>query len=131
MKIYPLNLDKDYDVLVRWWEGYGWPAPSKDILPTNGFIVKKDEVGVVAGFCYKTDSSMMLFEWIIGNPNIEKETRKDGQTLLIRFVKLWAKTNGFNYLFTMTKNSGLEQRLLDNGFKKTDIDVSHFVGGIE
>ena len=43
---------EDYSTLVKWWDanGQNWQAPPETFLPDTGFIVEKNNIGIVA--CY-------------------------------------------------------------------------------
>ena len=130
MKAYPIILENDYQTIASWWEDYSWPIVPKEILPQNGFMVKSEEVPLVAGFCYKTDSPILIFEWIVGNPKVEKSLRKEGLKYLINYVTLWSKSQGFSKIITMTKNSGMVESLKDCKFQETDKEMIHFMRSI-
>ena len=61
--------EKDWDTLVSWWNNWPkWKAPVKDFLPENGkggLIVEINDIPVVAGFIYLTNSKTALLEWIV------------------------------------------------------------------
>ena len=55
------QLNKDYPTLVKWWEDWGWEAPSKDFLPDNGkggIMILDGDVPICAGFTYVTNSKV-------------------------------------------------------------------------
>ena len=126
MKVRLVNLENDYSDLTSWWTTYCWTPVSEAMLPKTGLMVE-DKEKIVSGFLYRTDSSICLLEWVVGNPALSKEERKNGMNLLFSTSKLWAKAHGFKIILTMTKNNGLINSLTNNEFKKTDGDMSHFM----
>jgi hypothetical protein len=55
-------LKEDYEELCSWWERWDWPILSKDMLPgegTSGVMVSKDNVNIVAGFLYWSNSDLV------------------------------------------------------------------------
>lgn len=103
--------ESDWDTLVSWWNGWrGWTAPSKDSLPkdgTGGFIVEKDNIPIVAGFVYLSNSKTVFFDWVISNPEYRDKDRKDAIKLLINGMEHVIKNAGYKYVFSITRNSTL------------------------
>jgi len=122
MIIQPITKE-NYNVLVEWWKGYSWEAIPQECLPEIGFIVND----VVAGFIYKTDSNICLMEWIIGNPQADKDLRKKSISLLLNHLCDIAKNMGYKMCFTYTKNTSLIDSLEHNEFQKTDEQMIHFL----
>jgi hypothetical protein len=100
--------DEDYSTLVKWWDAWpNWQAPPKDFLPDTGFIVEKNNIGIVAGYVYMTNSKAALLEWIISNPEYRESNRKDAITLLIQAVERVLKDQGIKYIFSIGRNKKL------------------------
>ena len=101
----------DWKTLVKWWDSWpGWSAPSQDFLPDNGtggLIVEKDGEPIVAGFIYETNSSSVLLEWIISNPEYRYNDRGQAVELLITEAEKLSKTLGYNYMFTIGRSKQL------------------------
>ena len=70
-------------MLSQWWKAWKWPPVAKDFLPDTGFIVEKNDISIVAGFVYMTNSKAALFEWVISNPEYRESDRKDAIEALI------------------------------------------------
>jgi hypothetical protein len=115
--------EKNYNMLVEWWKGHEWPIIPFDSLPKTGIIVND----IVAGFLYSSDSNVCMLEWIISDPNSDKEKRKESLNILIDKICHIAKDMGFKYCFTFVKNKGLINTLKENSFNKTDEEMIHFV----
>lgn len=100
--------DEDYSALVKWWDTWPeWQAPPKDFLPDTGFIVEKNNIGIVAGYVYMTNSKAALLEWIISNPEYRESDRKNAITLLIQAVERVLKDQGIKYIFSIGRNKKL------------------------
>lgn len=109
MKIRKLT-ESDYETLEKWWKAWKWPPIEKDFLPENGtggFVIEKEEVMIVAGFVYITNSKAVLLEWIISNPDYKENDRDMAITVLITSVEKIVKDWGYNYIFTIGRNKSL------------------------
>jgi len=103
--------DKDWDTLVSWWDNWPkWKAPVKDFLPENGkggLIVEINDIPVVAGFIYLTNSKTALLEWIVSNPKYRESDRKAAIELLITGAENLIKSLDYKYLFAVMQHKGL------------------------
>ena len=100
--------DEDYSTLVKWWDAWPeWQAPPKTFLPDTGFIVEKNNIGIVAGYVYMTNSKAALLEWIISNPEYKESDRKDAITLLIQAVERVLSDQGIRHVFTIGRHKSL------------------------
>jgi hypothetical protein len=110
----------DYEVLVKWWKSWRWTAPEKDFLPLNGLgglMVYTDEVDVVAGFVYTTNSKVAWSEFIISNFEVkDKIIRDNAIKILIQELSRVAKETGAKYIFTTVKNANLVNHYKEMGF---------------
>jgi len=99
---------EDYSTLVKWWDAWPeWQAPPQTFLPDTGFIVEKNNIGIVAGYVYITNSKAALLEWIISNPEYRESDRKDAITLLIQAVERVLTDQGVKHVFTIGRNKHL------------------------
>ena len=118
----------DYEMFVSWWDGHvGWEAPLEHALPDSGFLVEGDGFPVVAGWLYRTDSSIAWLEWIISNPQASKEERADALPILIERLTHEARMLGFKIVFTSTNNKRLLAQYEEAGFATMEKDVIHLV----
>tara|TARA_Y100000592_G_C5291074_1_gene230904 strand:+ start:129 stop:590 length:462 start_codon:yes stop_codon:yes gene_type:complete len=104
--------ESDWDMLVAWWKWWRWPIMPKDFLPENGtggLIIEKNKTPIVAGFMYKTNSKVVILEWIISNPEYKNKDRKEAIELLINESENTSKKEGYNYMFSI----GRSKHLLD------------------
>ena len=100
--------DEDYSTLVKWWDAWPeWQAPPKTFLPDTGFIVEKNNIGIVAGYVYMTNSKAALLEWIVSNPEYRESDRKDAITLLIQAVERVLSDQDIKHVFTIGRHKSL------------------------
>ena len=111
-----------YEVLVKWWEDWGWTPPPIHSLP-KGFIVSKDGVDLYAGFIYFTGTTIAWFEWIVSNKNAPIELRKGALDRLVDIISIIAKEKGVLSLFSTTNSSSFKNSLIKSGFGVTDEGV--------
>ena len=124
--------DTDYDdILVGWWEQWGWEAPSKDFLPDDGrggFIVYDLDVPVCAGYMYMTNSKVCWVDWIISNKEYrEKPNRKNAINLLIDTLTNVGKNMGCKYVYALIKHGGLVKTYEELGYLKGDSYTSEMI----
>jgi len=103
--------ENDWDTLVSWWDAWpSWVNPPKDFLPDNGtggLIIEKNNIPIVAGFLYFTNSAAVLLEWIISNPKYKEKDRKEAIETLIESAEIFCKNNNKKYIFSIGRNKSL------------------------
>tara|TARA_R110000824_G_scaffold67250_2_gene174109 strand:+ start:255 stop:665 length:411 start_codon:yes stop_codon:yes gene_type:complete len=103
--------DEDYTTLKSWWDEWpDWTPPPKESLPEQGrggFLVEKNNIPIVAGFLYLTNSTGVLLEWIVSNPNYKEVDRKDAIELLINSAEKASKELGYKYMFSIGRSKNL------------------------
>tara|TARA_B100000214_G_scaffold52434_1_gene33223 strand:- start:1715 stop:2125 length:411 start_codon:yes stop_codon:yes gene_type:complete len=103
--------EKDWDTLVSWWKAWPkWNAPAKDFLPdngTSGLIIEKNNIPIVAGFLYFTNSDAVLLEWIISNPDYKEKDKKSAIEMLIQSAEIFCQNNKKKYMFSIGRNKSL------------------------
>jgi len=113
--------ETDWDTLVSWWSNWkGWHHPPKDFLPDNGtggIIVYSNDIPVVAGFIYFTNSKAVLLEWIVSNPKYRESNRQEAIELLISTAEKVCKDQGSKYIFTIGRNKQLTNTHKRMGYK--------------
>jgi hypothetical protein len=113
----------DYPSLYSWWTAHKWQPVAIEALPKTGLVIE----GVCAGFIYKTDSNMCLIEWIISNPETDKNVRNDALDLLINKLVDTAKEMGFTLAFTSVQHQGLLKRYENHKFIVTDQQMTNMI----
>ena len=102
--------ESDWEVLCSWWKWWRWPEMKRDVLPSNGLgglIVYKGDTPIVAGFLYLTNSKGALLDWIVSSPKYKDQDRSQAIKLLIDGCEQVAKVNGYNIIFSFTRNKSL------------------------
>ena len=105
-------IEQDYSMLVDWWKWWRWSPPSKNLLPNNGtggIIIEKNNIPVVAGFLYFTNSEMVLLEWIVSNPKYKESDRKDAIEMLINVSEQVCRKENKKYMFTIGRSKHLRE----------------------
>ena len=117
-----LNANDYDDILVKWWQGWGWNAPSRDFLPddgTGGLIVFDGDEPVCAGFMYTMNAKVAWVEWIVSSKTYRKKpARKECIDLLIYTLTQVCKIKGAKYVFSNNNNKNLIESFTNNGYIK-------------
>jgi hypothetical protein len=124
--------DTDYEnILVGWWQQWGWEPPQKDFLPNDGkggIIVYDDEIPVCAGYMYLTNSKVAWVDWIISNKEYTKKPqRKDAIKLLVSALTEICKNTGSKYVYALIKNQNLIGTYEELGYIKGDSYTSEMI----
>jgi len=102
--------DKDYDLLVGWWKWWRWTPIPKNFLPDNGtggIMIEKENIPIVAGFIYYTNSDAVVVEWIVSNPEYKNKDRKEAVEILLNTIEEVCKKQGKKYMFTIGRSEQL------------------------
>lgn len=102
--------ESDWETLTSWWKWWRWGEMNRDLLPLNGLgglMIYKDDIPVVAGFLYLTNSKGALLDWIISNPEYKENDRSEAIELLISSCEQIAKEQGCSIVFSFTRNKHL------------------------
>lgn len=118
----PINLETDYETICAWHRGHGWPKAPKEALSSIGFMDEN-----CAGFLYVTNSTIAWTEFVVGNPESDKEARAKSLDDLMEALEAKAKEFGHKILFTSTQNPAYERRLLKHGWKESDKDMRNYI----
>ena len=113
----------DYSLMKSWAEGRKWPVIPAEFLPTTGIIDPEHCVG----FLYKTDSKICWLEWVLGNPNSDKEERSKALDNLILALLCEAKSCGYKVVFTSVEHTGLIDRYKKNGFVVSENSMTNMI----
>lgn len=115
----------DYDeILVKWWNDWGWQPAQKDFLPENGeggIIIYDGDTPICAGFMYITNSKVSWVDWIISNKDYRKKpNRKYAIELLIEKLTEMCKYSGAKYIYALIKHDGLIESYEKHGYIQGD-----------
>lgn len=119
------DFNKDYVTIQVWWNKFSSFAPRREHLPQNGIIVEIDDTPACAGFLYKTDSKICVFEFVVSNPFIDKYSRDVALGRLIDNAKNWAETNDFSLIYSSIGIPKFISRLEEKGFMEADTGQTH------
>ena len=119
------NLITDYDMLTKWWNAHGSKPPKPEHLSSTGIIEEVNDKPVAAGFVYKTDSKICVFEFVVCDPKAEKEERDIALNNLIKSVIIWTKSNNYSLIYNSVKHKKYISRLEEQGFIKVDENQTH------
>jgi hypothetical protein len=117
--------EEDYDnILVGWWNDWGWTPPKKDFLPENGtggLMVMDGDEPVCAGFIYITNSKAAWCDWIVSSKTYRKKpTRREALSLLINSLTDVCKNQGYSYIYALIKSKPLIETYKKLGFTQGD-----------
>ena len=124
--------DTDYEnILLDWWNQWGWKAPKKDFLPDEGkggYIIYDGDIPVCAGFIYVTNSKVSWVDWIISNKEYRvKPKRKEAISLLIESLTNICKMSGSKYIYALIKSNNLIKTYESLGYIKGDSYTSEMI----
>lgn len=123
--------DNDYkDILVGWWEQWGWEPPQKDFLPRDGkggIIVYDGDTPICAGYMYLTNSKVSWVDWIISNKEYKGKERKAAISLLVDTLTNICKNAGSKYVYALIKHQGLIETYEMLGYIKGDSYTSEMI----
>ena len=117
----------DYELVASWWTGQKWNAVPSDMLPDLGLISIIDDKPVCAGFLYTSNSKTVWMEWVIADPNSDKQTRALALEQLIDNLLTLAQLKKAKYVVTSVMHPKLIERLEQKGFIKTDTNMQNMV----
>jgi hypothetical protein len=120
-----VDLSTDYDTIALWWKKHGSYAPMRDHLPPIGIMVEKDREPICVGFLYNTDSKICVIEFIICDPEAEKELRDIALNHLIKTLRDIALELEYTAIYNSTGIKKFIGRLKEQGFKEADKNQTH------
>ena len=102
--------ESDWETLQSWWKAWEWTEMNKDLLPLNGLgglIISKEDIPVVAGFLYLTNSGVAWIEWVISNPEYREDNRKDALEFLLKEFENVALSVEKTIILSIGRSKGL------------------------
>ena len=102
--------EEDYEIICKWWRWWRWPELPRTALPNNGkggFMVEKNNIPIVSGFLYISNSKMAMLEWIVSNPDYREKDRQKAIELLINKVESFCKDLDVKHVITLGRNKHL------------------------
>ena len=93
--------NKDLITLNKWGDAWpDWKAPASDFLPETALMVEKNNIPIMCGFLYLTNSKAVLLEWIVSDPDYRESDRKEILEFLITGCEHFCKELGYKYVFS-------------------------------
>ena len=117
----------EYDIVKQWWKSHNWEVVPIDALPKTGVIIYSDDLPIVAAWLYKTDSNIAWLEFMVSNPNVDKQVRGKAIEHLIDVLTQIAKNYGYKNIFTSLKVPKLISRMQKKGINVTDKKITKLV----
>ena len=102
--------ESDWSILVSWWKWWRWTIMPKGFLPENGtggIMIEKNNIPIIAGFLYETNSDVLILEWVVSNPKYKEKDRKEAVELLIKEAENRAKQLNYKYMFSVGRSKHL------------------------
>lgn len=115
MHIRPLDLDRDYPVLMHWWNRRGVPILDKAIFPEDGAVAEIDGTPVAMSFLYLDRAGRLaMLEWTSVNPGegIGARTRLAAVKALYANLEERCRAAGCLCLLSMVDPESSEKRIL-------------------
>jgi len=128
-------LPSDYnDILVGWWNEWGWTPPVADFLPDGGkggVMVMCGDTPVCAGFLYLTNSKVAWLEFTISNKSItDRDVRRVCLETLVSTLTDVAGNVGYKFIYSLVKNQSLRGILSDAGYIEGDSNATEMIKSI-
>ena len=70
-------------------------------------MVEKNNKPIVAGFLYFTNSTAVLLEWVVSDPDYKEKDKKKAVELLILSAENVCIQSGKKYMFSIGRNNSL------------------------
>ena len=102
--------EEDYDTICEWWKWWWKTTIIKDFLPGDGkggYMVEKNQQPIACGFLYKTNSKTAFLGCVVSNPKYKQKDRRYIIEHLIKNIEKISKKMGYNYMFTVCRNTHL------------------------
>ena len=120
-KLHPNDYE---DILVGWWNDWGWEPPTRDFLPDDGaggLIVYDGDIPVCAGFLYITNSKASWVDWIISSKSYRKKPERSiALQMLIESLTNVAQKTGSKFAYALIKHNGLIEKYESLGYMRGD-----------
>jgi hypothetical protein len=121
--------EDQYEMVEEWWNAHDWHAVPKEFLSKTGLIVCDGETPRAAIWLYRTDSPVMMAEWLVTNPDNTPRQSYAAVSKLLEDVKLIADASGA-YLMTFLQDQSLIKNFRKKGFiiEEKPYSIVHYGG---
>lgn len=119
----------DYELVSSWWKHHGWEPVPVNCLPFLGaFILAPDGKELAAGWLYQDNSCpVCMLEWLVARPDTNAIRTVKALKNLINYFQAEAKSLGYHFMMSTSKNEALTRCLQSQDFQVTDTGVSHLI----
>ena len=120
---------EQYETVAQWWEKHGWHSVPKEFLSKTGLMIYDEDTPRAAIWLYRTDSPVMMAEWLVVNPDNTPRQSYAAIKELLTNVKLIADAQGA-YLMTFLQNDSLIKNFQKQGFhvEEKPSYIAHYGG---
>ena len=128
------NLEKDYDILVKWWNQHDFDLPvPKDVLPPLGIMIEENNVSICAAGLYE-DYKRTKFGYMFGiftNPKINKIKLYKAMTKCLQEIQKLAKEKKLGLVYTTTGEDVLFRLYEKNNMTLVENNMKAYVMNVE
>lgn len=117
----------DYDTVCDWWKGHGWTPVLKRYLSKTGLIVTVDGEPAAAVWLYRTDSPVLIAEWLVTDPSLGPKTAYVAVHRVLAAIKDVADMSGC-HLMTFLQTDSLIKNFRKQGFliEEKPYQIAHY-----
>jgi hypothetical protein len=124
-----ININKDYDILERWWNKRDLVHVPKEMLGPFGFMSYQGDTPVAAAWlCPFVGSNTCMLRFPVSNPEVSDEVRDQGVEEVLAAVHQLAKEMNYVYILCSTNHRGLIKRLKNINYLVDAENCQHLMG---
>tara|TARA_R110001606_G_scaffold399169_1_gene581257 strand:+ start:6816 stop:7211 length:396 start_codon:yes stop_codon:yes gene_type:complete len=104
--------EKDFETIMSWYKKRKWPLMSREFLPDNGksgLIISHNNIDIVAGFIWFTNSKVAWFGFPISDPDYKESNKSEAIDMLIMCSEQVCKDAGSKAMFTYQGQGSTER----------------------
>jgi len=128
------NLEKDYDILVKWWKQHEFELPvPKDVLPPLGIMIEEDNVPICTAGLYE-DYKRTKFGFMFGlftNPDIGKIKLYKAMNMCLQEINKLARVKNLGLVYTITGESALFKLYEKNNMTLVENNTRSYVMNVQ
>jgi hypothetical protein len=107
---------EQYEMIANWWDAHGWHSVPQEFLSKTGLVVYDGDTPRAAIWMYRTDSKVMMAEWLVTNPENTPRESYAAVKLLLEGIKNIADSTD-TYLMTFLQDPSLIKNFKKQGFE--------------
>lgn len=131
MKVVRYNSDH-YEVVKEWARHYpNITLSSKENIPYSSFLIEDNGDFLIFLMVVFTNTSVMLIDDLIGNPEIRGPRRREGTQMGLEELKRIAKENSFKSVMSFCPNESLAKYYKSLGFRMNENKTTLCYLGVE